>query len=294
MDCRLLLMRWNPLRIDYNAHVHTFDSVATMIEPFTAPDLERIAYLQPDVWQDIVPYFRFYLEATFCRPLKIENADRIAAIGSVIMHAETAWLSHIIVAPDMRRQGLGLAMTRALIDEAENNGRNTQLLIATRMGRPLYEHLGFHLSCEYLSYQQHRPGKVEPSLPVRRIKPADIPGIMALDYSASGEDRHKLLSVHAGTGWVCTGTGDIRGFYLPGIGEGLIVAQDVEAGLALMELRLASNDTVAALPSDNHAANRFLHDQGLAPERTLARMVRNGDDLLVPDMVFNRIGGHVG
>ena len=212
----------------------------------------------------------------------------------MIFHLDTAWLAHIIVAPEMRRSGIGLLMTRHLIDVAETHGRDTQMLIATNMGEPLYEKLGFLRSCSYRFY--HLPPRIETELPavVRKVKPSDIPAIMALDCEVSGEDRETLLSRHANNSLVYSGSGGVRGFYLPDLGEGLIVAQDAEAGRSLMQHRLARAEAAPVLPAENHAANQFLEDMGLAVKQSAARMVRNGADSLKQDMLFNRIGGHLG
>lgn len=267
-----------------------------MIEPFAKADLGRIAYLQPDGWQDIVTYFRFYLETPFCRPLKIEDGGQVVTVGCVILHQQTAWLAHIIVAEDMRRKGLGLAMTEELVRQADRNGRDRQLLIATKMGRPLYEQLGFRLSCEYLAYGPHDAHDFSPSSRARPVQRADVPGILELDRQASGEGRQELMALHTDGGWV-TADGDgseLRGFYLPAMDEGLVVARDEDAGLALMQTRLAIRDKSAVMPAGNGVANTYLQDRGLQVTRRLARMVRHGDDPLNQQMLFNRIGGHLG
>jgi len=267
-----------------------------MIQPFTKMDLSRIAHLQPDGWQDITDIFKVYIEASFCLPLKIEDNKRVAAIGSLILLKDTAWLAHIIVDPKMRRKGLGLAVTGELIDIAEKNGRNIQLLIATETGAPLYECIGFRHSCNYMFY--HKTACKEVKLPsqIRPLEPADAEEILSLDQRATGEDREILLSQYGNSGWVYTGSEgkEIRGYLLSKLGEGTIVAQDVEAGTALMKLRLARLETGPVVPEGNRAANRFLLDSGFKFKSSAARMVRIGDDPLNQGMIFNRIGGHLG
>ena len=267
-----------------------------MIQPFATADLARISHLQPDGWQDIVTFFRFYLEAPFCLPLKIEDTNCIVAIGALILHRETAWIAHIIVDSEMRRKGLGLAITEELIRGAEKNGRNIQLLIATQMGAPLYERSGFRHSCDYLFYHQPVRGAVDMPFQIRELEAADFLEILSLDQSAAGEDRRALLSRYGTSGWVYVDPEkkSIRGYFLPDLGEGTVVAQDSEAGSALLGLRLAKVEAAPVLPAGNHAANAFLRDMGLNPRSSAVRMVRNGDDPLDQGMVFNRIGGHLG
>lgn len=75
----------------------------SIIQAFTTDDLSRIAHLQPDGWQGIGPFFRFYADAPICRAYKFESKQGIVAIGALVLHTSTAWLAHIIVVPEMRR-----------------------------------------------------------------------------------------------------------------------------------------------------------------------------------------------
>ena len=267
-----------------------------MIQPFTGADLACISQLQPDGWEDITEFFEVYVEADYCLPLKIEDNNRVVALGSLILHRETAWLAHIIVDARMRRKGLGLAVTEELIRLAEKNGRNVQLLIATQLGAPLYECAGFRHSCDYVFYQESAGGVYDVPPQIRVLEPGDFSQLLELDQRASGEDRSAVLSRYGTIGWVytCSEGKVIRGFFLPNLGEGTVVAQDAEVGTALMELRLAKAQAAPVLPAGNLAANSFLRGSGLKIKRSATRMVRNGNDPLKQDMVFNRIGGHLG
>ena len=267
-----------------------------MIQTFETGDVARISHLQPDNWQSIKTFFQFYNDADFCLPLKIENSNRIVAVGSLILHTKTAWLAHIIVDPEIRRKGYGFTITKELIANAEKYGRNTQLLIATELGVPLYERLGFRHSCDYSFYHKPAPGLVDMPPQVRPLKSKDVSDMLSLDQRATGEDRSEILSRHCDAGWVCVDSDrkKVRGFYLPNLGEGNIVAQDIEAGKNLMRLRMAKTETAPVLPAGNHVANAFLLDMRLELKSSATRMVRNGDDPLNQGMVFNRIGGHLG
>jgi GNAT superfamily N-acetyltransferase len=267
-----------------------------MIQTLTKADVTRISHLQPDGWENITPYFQFYTESSFCHAIKIEEKNHIVALGSLILFDHTAWFAHIIVDPLMHRKGLGSLITRELISYAEKNGCNTQLLIATAMGLPLYEHFGFKRSCDYLYYQKHVLDPVTPSPNIRPLNPNDAPGILALDQRATGEDRGSLVLTQSTKGWVYVASNRkyVRGYFLPYLGDGIIVAEDEEAGTALMKLRMATLETGAVLPAGNKAGNRLLSELNIELKSSATRMVRQGDDPLNQEMVFNRIGGHVG
>jgi GNAT superfamily N-acetyltransferase len=268
-----------------------------MIRRFASADVARIAHLQPEGWDDITAFFRFYVDSDFCRPLKIEDGEGILGVGSLILHAETAWLAHIIVRPEHRRRGVGAEITRELISTAERHGRTTQLLIATAMGAPLYERLGFQRSCDYRFYDAREPVSDPVPSQVRPVEPSDAGGICALDRRVTGEDRRLLLADSGWRGWIVHDPGQggkIRGYFLAKLGEGTVVAEDAEAGTTLMRVRLASTGVRPVLPAGNDAAHELLRQAGFNVQSSAARMVRGGADPLDQRAIFNRIGGHVG
>lgn len=115
-----------------------------MIQTFTKADVNRVSHLQPDGWEDINPFFQFYAESGFCHAIKIEDKNRIVALGSIILLARTAWFAHIIVEPHMHRRGFGTVITRELIADLGITLKRT----ATRMVRngddPLNQRMVFN------------------------------------------------------------------------------------------------------------------------------------------------------
>jgi GNAT superfamily N-acetyltransferase len=266
-----------------------------MFAAFTKADLDRIVPLQPEGWADIVPYFRFYIEAPFCFPIKIVDHGELVAIGCALLTAHTGWLSHIITAPQRRGHGFGMAVTQRLIEIIEENHRSTQLLIATEMGQPLYEKLGFHVACDYTFFAPEPLPPAPPRDDVRPLAQRDLTDLAALDRVATGEDRRSMLELFWQRGWVVTdGEDRLRGFYLPDLAEGPVVAADADAGRILLRVRLGLSADRTVLPSANRVGLGYLADLGLRADKTLARMVRRGRDPLNPNLIFNRVGGHFG
>ncbi|MCP4573756.1 MAG: GNAT family N-acetyltransferase [bacterium] len=261
----------------------------------TTADLDRLALLQPEGWSDIVPYFRFYTSAAFCRPVKMERDGTLAAVGTAILNGATGWLAHIIVASDQRRQGFGEAVTQHLIDAVEEAGRPVQLLIATDLGKPVYERLGFTTSCEYAF---HAPRQLAPAPEcgwVRRLIAADRDAVLELDREATGEDRSAMLEPHLADGWATVDHhGKPNGFLLPHLAEAPVVAADPEAGRALLRLRLGLSAEKVVMPSRNEDGLAYAAELGLEAKSTAARMVRGGGDSLRHHLIYNRVGGHFG
>jgi hypothetical protein len=86
----------------------------------------------------------------------------------------------------------------------------------------------------------------------------------------------------------------MMGYLIPGLREGLIIAENEEAGFALMNIKFARADK-AALPADNRAGIDFLLKRGFADSgKKGTRMIRGEDISWKPGMIYSRIGGNVG
>ena len=59
--------------------------------------------------------------------------------------------------------------------------------------------------------------------------------IMKLDREVSGENREKLLVSYISNALVYLDRNTVKGYYIPGLGEGLIIADTVKAGMELMK-----------------------------------------------------------
>lgn len=95
--------------------------------------------------------------------------------------------------------------------------------------------------------------------------------VMSLDKRVSGEDRSILLKDKLANCYLYQDEDKIKGYYLPDLGEGLIIAQEVTAGLQLMKLRYKNKDR-GVLPADNTTAIKFLLDNGFYEKRRVKRM----------------------
>ena len=141
-------------------------------------------------------------------------------------------------------------MTEELIVRAERQSRSTLLLVATDVGEPMYASLGFRRSHVYRFYnaieRQDRPL----SSGLRPLVASDAKAVLELDRCATGEDRRDLLASSRWRGWACVDSGrqQIRGFFLPNLGQGTIVARDAEAGIVLMAVRQSTTDVRPVIP----------------------------------------------
>jgi len=264
------------------------------IESFQADDLKSLSDIQPPDWTDIIPHYRFYLSSLYCLPYKIKEGELLLAVGTIVLHEDTAWLAHIVVHPLHRKRGIGKLFTAALIDQIDSNHYKTIYLMATPMGEPVYRQVGFEPETEHLYFNEGRPF-TQYTIPVG-IMPYNEQyqePLLLMDKKVSGESRAIRLNEHLSDAWVFVSNGEFKGYYMPGLSEGLVVALDEIAGLQLMQFRLL-NHALAILPVDNTAAARFLDQQGYKVFRKARRMRLGEYRTWHPAYIYNRVSGQIG
>ena len=264
-------------------------------EPLTLPDLENIYHLQPEGWSDIIPDLTFYISSDYCAPIKVAEDGRIVGIGASIHFYQSAWLAHIIVDASFRNRGIGYQIVGHLLENLEKSGVPTCLLTATELGQPVYIRHGFRNVTEYLFFNREKPWQELPVSPNILAFKEDFRGdIYKMDIRATGEHRELLLAPYLNDALLYVHHGKMMGYLLPGLREGLIVAENEEAGFALMNLKYAKADK-AILPSDNKAGIEFLSKHGFSDSgKKGTRMIRGKDIPWKPQMIYSRIGGNVG
>lgn len=201
------------------------------IKPLIIEDIDFISDLQPEGWDNILPKINFYIEADHCFPIKVVYERKMIGIGSIIVHHDTAWLGHIIVSEKERGSGIGKIITERLIEIAECKQCKTIHLIATDLGAPVYEKVGFLTKTEYLFFKNI---KIENLLinfeSICNYSTQYKSAIFEIDRYCSKEDRICELENHLEGSFVYKNNDTIEGFYLPTLGEGLIIANNAQAG----------------------------------------------------------------
>ncbi|MBK9105678.1 MAG: GNAT family N-acetyltransferase [Saprospiraceae bacterium] len=262
--------------------------------PLTHADVNLITELLPPGWDTALPSISFYTTSDFCFPMKLTVGNIIVGTGTAIIHNDVAWLAHIIVHPDHRNQGIGQAITKALIEIANTKCCTTIYLLATELGEPVYKKVGFETEAEYLFFKSERP--VQSADQDEHILPYSndyLDQIAILDQQVSGEDRMFHLKEHLTDGFVFVIDDHLEGYYLPTLGDGLIIAATTAAGLSLMKFRLATKD-FAVFPADNKSAEALLRQYPFTEVRRQKRMRLGINRHWEPSMIYNRIGGNLG
>ena len=214
-----------------------------------AADIEPASVaMAADDWGDRRTWFTFAVHSPACRAFVAVDADGgIAGTGVATINGPVGWIGTIWVRSDLRRRGLGSALTAATIDVAEAGGCRTLVLVATDQGRPLYEGLGFEVQTWYRTMEaqglataaSREPTSDGPTL-VRAATSADLDDIVALDREATGEDRSVVLRglVDPEATRVVAAEGHVRGFLARAPwGGGATIAPRLEDAMALVTAR---------------------------------------------------------
>lgn len=257
-------------------------------------DLALIAELQPNGWPDMLPAISYYVQSPNCFPVKLIYQNKIIGIGTTIINNNTAWLAHIIIHPDFRNEGFGRFITQKLVKSLFEKNIETIYLLATELGLPVYEKIGFLVETEYLFFKDFKSDKsigvsnnIVPFIDEYKSQ------ILALDYNASGENRIQLIEPNLTECFVYLNGEIVEGFYLPTLGEGMIVANSNIAGIELMKLRMTTKDNIA-FPIENKEAADFLHQNNYKEYKTAKRMRLGIKRAWQPQNIYNRIGGNLG
>lgn len=261
---------------------------------FEYSDLGILSNLQPEGWGDITPAYQFYTRSNFCFPLKVIIDNKIIGIGAAIIHNDVAWLGQIIVHPDFRNKGIGKKISQVLVDLSKAKQCETIYLIATDLGAPIYESIGFETETQYLFFKDIKIGSE--SFTSQLIVPFEEKyrkQIIVLDKKVSGENRVHHLEQHLSKSYLFKDGKKIEGYFLPTFGEGLIIASNPKAGIELMKFRF-NNKENANLPVENSDAINFLHEKNITEYRSAKRMRLGIERAWQPANIYNRIGGNLG
>jgi GNAT superfamily N-acetyltransferase len=276
-----------------------------LIRPMTAVDTAPAAdlLLRGD-WGERRLFFDWAVTQLTLTPLVAERDGEIVGTGVGSAHGSVGWVGTIFVEPAKRGSGLGRAMTRAVIDELESRGCRTLLLIATPMGRPVYEREGFAILDDQIRFSiDGLPETDEPPDPgIRPFRPADLGAIAALDRYATGEDRRAVLAslLAPSSTWVALDAEDeIRGYLAraPWRG-GALIAPDPDDAMRLLEMRRRSTGVSgkagAGLAGSNRAGRERLRAAGWLEERGGVRMIRGEPLDWHPEAIWGQFNGALG
>jgi predicted N-acetyltransferase YhbS len=197
-----------------------------------------------------------------------DEDGRIVGTGASVGFGATGWIGGIAVAEEARGRGLGRALTEASIDAL--GPRETYLLLASELGRPIYDRLGFVPEQHYRKFWTPDHAHPVPS-DIRPLTAADRRAVAALDARVTGEDRTLALDVGLEGG---VATLDLAAVALRPPWPALpILARDRNAGAVMLNAVLGPGIRVA-VPEANEPAVDVLLTLGASEGEPVLRMRR--------------------
>jgi GNAT superfamily N-acetyltransferase len=263
------------------------------ILPLNPSDLDLLPQIQPHDWADIRIPISSYLEPDYCFPFKAVIDDVLVGTGTAILHEKTGWLSTIVTHGQYRNQGIGKCMTEHLLAFLQNQNCEYIYLIATTLGEPVYNKVGFVTESRYSYFRDINLENLVISDNIIPYQSNYKQEIFELDALISGEDRSQHLAVFLSDSFVYLENEKVEGAYFPSFGDGLIVANTETGGLELMKKRF-QKFKMASFPEENKTAHDFMSSSDYEPVMTHARMHFGKQMPWKPEGLYNRVGGNIG
>ncbi|MGQ2980159.1 MAG: GNAT family N-acetyltransferase [Polaromonas sp.] len=217
----------------------------------------------------------FSREGTLC--VVRDAQGNIVASGAVLPHGpHIAWISMILVAPDLRGQGLGRAVFVHCLALVKAAGR-TACLDATPDGQRLYSQFGF--APVYRVTRWQRAARVLAAAAPHSTQLPDAQRLAALDAQALGAPRHALLAdflARPDTACVRSAEGFAivrRGRIAHQIGPLLAVDDASAADLTRRAIEPLAGLVFIDVPDERVLLASQLRDGGFTPQRSFMRMV---------------------
>lgn len=254
-------------------------------------------------WGDRRAFFRFAAAHPECRSFVAVDAEgAVVGTGVGTVNGAVGWVGTIYVVPELRGAGIGKTLTLAVVEALEAAGCRTLVLVATDVGRPLYERLGF---TEQTHYRILELDGVASPMSEERIRPFsihDVETASRLDRAATGEDRGHLIAAFgpAYGSWALDGQdGRLRAFLVrPPWGGGATIAENPFDVVRLLEHRLRivgpSGRVRAGILDENRAGADLLHGLGWRDAWSAVRMIRGEPLDWRPDWIWGQFNFAIG
>lgn len=256
----------------------------------TLDDIPALPGLRPEGWNDISDHFRYNVLSPLCDPIKVVTDDKIVGVGANIMNEDTAWMASVIVLPEYRNRGIGKMIVDTLLARLDREQFQTVLLDATTFGYPVYKKVGFETISEHVHFTGEALSNADISSHILPFEERYKQEVLALDRTATGENRSAYLLEHIADCKIYLDKDGVRGAYFPTTVRGMIIADSVEAGMALMNLRLRAYDA-CMVPIENTQAIKYLNSLGFKQTHTSARMRLGAPRKWRGDYIYNVVSG---
>jgi GNAT superfamily N-acetyltransferase len=252
-------------------------------------------------------FFRWSIGRPTIRAFVADVGGEIVGTGTASVHGAVGWVGVIFVSPPWRGTGLGRRITEAVVEHLEAAGCRSIVLIASPLGRPIYERAGFDIIDRQVRFTADgldpaAPMKSPQANGIRAFEEADRAAVADLDRWGTGEDRHAVLVDLVGpvsTLVAVDDHGTVEGYLArsPWRG-GALIARDPEVALRLLERRRratgASGKAGAGVLASNEHGRSVLREAGWIEELGGVRMLRGAPLDWHPESIYGQFNGALG
>jgi GNAT superfamily N-acetyltransferase len=248
-----------------------------VVDTLTAADIPSNVRLSQAVgWADTEAEWRVIHEAALV--LGVHRAAQLVGQGALGSFEAAGSLAKMVVAPNAQRRGIGAAILDRALAEATSRGLSVVGLVATALGRPLYESRAFQpLGGVCILMGTPRLDDALRQLPTA----ADAEQPCALERRFTGSARTAMLRARFRES--CASAADAEGFVLAtahqfGARVGPLFAEneDTARALAMSVFRTVAGPVRVDVPAEQSSFRAWLLGLGLLEKGVNVEMSRGG------------------
>ncbi len=267
-----------------------------MIKAAQESDIKGLNTLSPKDWNfDYEAFLTDFMHEEYFHAFLQYEGKKIIGTGNVFIHEKIGWLANIIIDEKHRTKGNGSTMTQFLVDFLKEKKCETQVLIATKLGEPVYKKLGFKKISEYQSFESEINLNYTATDSIRGLKKSDMKNVYKLDELITGEIRPLLIEKCSKNGFGYFNDEDeLQGVFLPRFGKGLVLATNKKAGQSLLKFKHSKKGRKSYIPIENTAGIAWMEHLDLKKGEPFSRMILGKKDEWKPTMIYSYGSGYCG
>ncbi|HZZ79520.1 MAG TPA: GNAT family N-acetyltransferase [Gemmataceae bacterium] len=164
------------------------------IRALTAEDIAfGLSLCAQNRWNQLEPDWQRQLALEPAGCFVAEHDGQRAGTACFCTFGAIAWINLVLVERTMRKQGIGTALLRHVLDALDARGITSVRLDATALGQPVYARLGFAPEFTLARFAGVPAPTADSPAGVEPVALSDLPALYALDEAVTGTRRDKLL-----------------------------------------------------------------------------------------------------
>ena len=226
-----------------------------IVRPVNASDWQQfVALAHVESWR--VPQYELQLfQGPWSRFARVADDQGFCGLVTAVAYQRSAWLGNLIVPPQKRGRGYGVALFRDALAELVAQGVGSVWLTASVQGQPIYQKVGFIEVGRIERWVRPVSAVLTEMLGQESCQPDEL---FREDRMVWGEDRQPLLSVLVGHGRVFSDESETALLQLwpdlQVIGPWYAKSTNVQQSSQLLESMVAASNPAAELVLDVIAA----------------------------------------